>query len=280
MTLSLYEGHRVKLENVDTFADGVAVAQVGEYTFAKCQELIDGMVLVGNDGIGSAIKDVYDEGRNILETSGALAIAGAAAYCEFYKIKNENIAAIANGANMDFSKLHKVTELAGLGSGKEALLATFVIEQPGSFKTFVGLVGSLNISELTYRFTSERKNALILYRVDVDEKSDLEEMIGKMNSSDMNTLNLSHINIGDEIFCEFTFPEKAGALSKVLDIFCPRWNITLCRYHDQGDINASVLVGFQIPQSEMDEFKNQADKLGYPYELDNINEAFNLVVAE
>ncbi|KAL3327682.1 hypothetical protein AABB24_035381 [Solanum stoloniferum] len=295
MTLSLYEGHRVKLENVDTFADGVAVALVGEYTFAKCQELIDGMVLVGNDNISSAIKDVYDEGRNILETSGAVSIAGAAAYCEFYKIKNENIVAIASGANMDFSKLHKVTELAGLGSGKEALLATFVIEQPGSFKAFVGLVGSLNISELTYRFTSERKNALILYRVEVDEKSDLEEMIGKMNSSNMNTLNLSHselavdhlkhlvggsANISDEIFCEFTFPEKAGSLSKFLDVFSPRWNITLCRYRDQGDINASVLVGFQIPQSEIDEFKKQADALGYPYEFDNFNEAFNLVVAE
>lgn len=86
---------------------------------------------------------MYDEGRNILETSGAVAIAGAAAYCEFYKIKNENIVAIASGANMDFSKLHKVTELAGLGSGKEALLATFMVEQQGSFKTFVGLVSYL-----------------------------------------------------------------------------------------------------------------------------------------
>lgn len=39
-------------------------------------------------------------------------------------------------------------------------------------------------------------------------------------------------------------------------------------------------MGFQVPQAEMDEFKNQADKLGYPYELDNYNEAFNLVVSE
>ncbi|XP_049407812.1 threonine dehydratase biosynthetic, chloroplastic [Solanum stenotomum] len=295
MTLSLYEGHRVKLENVDTFADGVAVALVGEYTFAKCQELIDGMVLVGNDGISAAIKDVYDEGRNILETSGAVAIAGAAAYCEFYKIKNENIVAIASGANMDFSKLHKVTELAELGSGKEALLATFMIEQPGSFKTFAKLVGSMNITEVTYRFTSERKEALILYRVDVDEKSDLEEMIKKLNSSTMKTFNFSHnelvaehikhlvggsASISDEIFGEFIFPEKAGSLSTFLEAFSPRWNITLCRYRDQGDISGNVLVGFQVPQSEMDEFKSQADGLGYPYNLDNSNEAFNIVVAE
>lgn len=295
MTLSLHEGHRVKLSNVDTFADGVAVALVGEYTFAKCQELIDGMVLVANDGISAAIKDVYDEGRNILETSGAVAIAGAAAYCEFYKIKNENIVAIASGANMDFSKLHKVTELAGLGSGKEALLATFMVEQQGSFKTFVGLVGSLNFTELTYRFTSERKNALILYRVNVDKESDLEKMIEDMKSSNMTTLNLSHnelvvdhlkhlvggsTNISDEIFGEFIVPEKAETLKTFLDAFSPRWNITLCRYRNQGDINASLLMGFQVPQAEMDEFKNQADKLGYPYELDNYNEAFNLVVSE
>ncbi|KAK4730856.1 hypothetical protein R3W88_023844 [Solanum pinnatisectum] len=295
MTLSLHEGKITKLENVDTFADGVAVAQVGKYTFAKCQELIDGMVLVRNDGISAAVQDVYNEGRNILETSGAVAIAGAAAYCEYYNIKNENIVAIASGANMDFSKLHKVTELAGLGAETEALLATFMIEQPGSFKTFAQLVGSMNITEVTYRFTSERKHALVLYRVDVDEKSDLEEMIKKLNSSNMNTFNFSHnelvsehlkhlvggsASISDEIFGEFTLPEKAGTLNTFLEAFSPRWNITLCRYRDQGDINGNVLVGFQVPQSEMDEFKSQADGLGYPYELDNFNEAFNIVVAE
>lgn len=46
MTMSLLEGKRVKLENVDTFADGVAVALVGEHNFKKCQELIDGMVMI------------------------------------------------------------------------------------------------------------------------------------------------------------------------------------------------------------------------------------------
>lgn len=83
---------------------------------------------------------MYDKGRNILETSGALAIAGAEAYCKYYDIKGENVVAIASGANMDISKLKLVVDLADIGGQREALLATFMPEEPGSFKKFCELV--------------------------------------------------------------------------------------------------------------------------------------------
>lgn len=295
MTVSLLEGKRIKLDNVDTFADGVAVALVGEYNFQKCHELIDGMVLVHRDGISAGLKDVYDEGRNILETSGALAIAGAQAYCKFYGIKNENIVAIASGANMDFSKLKLVAELAEIGAGKEALLATFMPEQVGSFHKFIKLLGSFNITEFTYRYNSDGKQAVVLYSVDIDPEhpEKIKEIIDKMNSEGFTTVDLSHhdlakehlrhlvaggaSNPSDEIICQFIFPEIAGALKRFLDAFSPRWNITLFRYREQGEIDASVLVGFQVPQSEMEEFKKQANKLGYPYAFESLDEAQKLI---
>ncbi|HZW54465.1 MAG TPA: pyridoxal-phosphate dependent enzyme, partial [Candidatus Elarobacter sp.] len=40
MTRSLREGRRVVLDHVGIFADGVAVRQVGEHTFALCRELL------------------------------------------------------------------------------------------------------------------------------------------------------------------------------------------------------------------------------------------------
>ncbi|KAK4348445.1 hypothetical protein RND71_031200 [Anisodus tanguticus] len=294
MTLSLHHGERVKLEQVDNFADGVAVALVGEETFRICKDLVDGMVLVGRDAISAAVKDVYEEGRNILETSGALAIAGAEAYCKYYNIKDENVVAIASGANMDFSKLKLVVDLADIGGQREALLATFMPEETGSFKKFCELVGSMNITELTYRFNSGRKQALVLYSVGVHKKSDLEAlMLEMMKSSEMNTVNLSNNDLvkehlrhlmggrsdpSNEIFCQFIFPEKPGALRKFLDAFSPRWNITLFHYREQGELDASVLVGFQVPKSEMEEFKNQADNLGYSYEIESLNEASKLII--
>lgn len=96
---------------------------------------------------------MYDEEKNILETSGALAIAGAEAYCKYYNIKNENIVAIASGANMDFSKFKSIMDLANIGAKKEALLATFMPEEPGSFKRFTQLVSYFtHLISVLFRF--------------------------------------------------------------------------------------------------------------------------------
>ena len=59
MTRSLAAGRRVRLDQVGLFADGVAVRQVGEHTFALAQRCVDRMVTVDTDEICAAIKDVF-----------------------------------------------------------------------------------------------------------------------------------------------------------------------------------------------------------------------------
>ena len=80
MAQSLARGRRVLLARVDSFADGVAVKQVGAETFRLCRSLVDGVMLVDNAAICTAIKDVFTEDRSILEPSGAVSVAGAKAY--------------------------------------------------------------------------------------------------------------------------------------------------------------------------------------------------------
>ena len=46
--------------------------QVGMETFRLCRELLDGIILVDNSAISSAIKDVFNETRCILEPAGAV----------------------------------------------------------------------------------------------------------------------------------------------------------------------------------------------------------------
>ncbi|XP_030958899.1 threonine dehydratase 1 biosynthetic, chloroplastic-like [Quercus lobata] len=132
MALSLHHGQRVILDKVGSFADGVAVKEVGEETFRLCKELVDGVVLVSHDAICASIRDVFEEKRCILEPAGALALAGAEAYCKFYGLKGDNVVAITSGANMDFDKLTVVTELAKVGRQPEAVIATVMPEGPGS----------------------------------------------------------------------------------------------------------------------------------------------------
>jgi threonine dehydratase len=79
---------------------------------------------------------MFEEKRNILEPAGALALAGAEAYCKFYGLKGETVVAITSGANMNFDRLRLVTELADVGRKREAVLATFLPVEQGSFKKF------------------------------------------------------------------------------------------------------------------------------------------------
>ncbi|KAH0905003.1 hypothetical protein HID58_044506 [Brassica napus] len=289
MALSLHHGERVILDQVGGFADGVAVKVVGEETFRISRKLVDGVVLVTRDAICASIKDMFEEQRNILEPAGALAIAGAEAYCKYYGLKDVNVVAITSGANMNFDKLRIVTELANVGRQQEAVLATILPEKPGSFKKFCELVGAMNITEFKYRCGSE-KESVVLYRqccvlllsVGVHTPGELKALEKRMESSQLRTRNLTssdlvkdHLrylmggrsSVEEEVLCQFTFPERPGALMNFLDSFSPRWNISLFHYRAEGGAGANVLVGIQVPEQEMVEFRNRAQVLGYEYVL-------------
>ncbi|KAB2608540.1 threonine dehydratase biosynthetic [Pyrus ussuriensis x Pyrus communis] len=281
MALSLHRGQRIMLDQVGGFADGVAVKEVSEETFRLCKDTVDSVVLVSRDAICGSIKDMFEETRSILEPAGALSLAGAGAYCKYYGLKGENVVAITSGANMNFYKLRVVTELANVGQQQEAVLATVVPEEPGSFKHYCELVGPMNISEFKYRYNSD-KEAIVLYSVGVHTASELQEMQERLESSQLKTYNLTksdlvkdHLrylmggrsNVQNEILCRFVFPERPGALMKFLDVFSPRWNISLFHYRGQGETGANVLVGIQVTESEFDEFHALANTLGYDYEV-------------
>ncbi|KAK4257167.1 hypothetical protein QN277_006790 [Acacia crassicarpa] len=291
MALSLHHGQRVILDQVGGFADGVAVKEVGEETFRICKDYVDGVVLVNRDSICASIKDMFEEKRSILEPAGALALAGAEAYCKYYGLKGENVVAITSGANMNFDKLRVVTELANVGRKQEALLATILPEEPGSFKKFCQLVGQMSITEFKYRYSNNK--AVVLYSVGVHTVKELREMQERMESSQLKTYNLTesdlvkdHLrylmggrsNVENEVLCRFVFPERPGALMKFLDSFSPRWNISLFHYRGQGETGANVLVGIQVPKNEMVEFQDRADRLGYEYTVVNNDDDFQLLM--
>ncbi|KAI3898775.1 hypothetical protein MKW92_032195 [Papaver armeniacum] len=281
MALSIHHGQRVMLDKVGGFADGVAVKVVGEETFRLCRELIDGVVLVSRDAICASIKDMFEENRSILEPAGALALAGAEAYCEYYGLESENIVAITSGANMNFDRLRLVTELADVGRKREAVLATHMPEVPGSFKQFCEQIGPMNITEFKYRYDASKNEALVLYSVGVHTESELTAMVDRMESCKLQTVNLTtnglvkdhlrHLmggrsNVQDELICRFVFPERPGALMKFLETFSPRWNISLFHYRAQ------------VPSSEMYEFQVGVDNLGYEYTDEMSNAAFKLLM--
>lgn len=117
MARSLQAGRRITLPDVGLFADGTAVKLVGEETFRLAKQYVDEVIVVDTNEVCTAIKDVFQDTRSILEPSGALAVAGAKAYIERARaskkpLKNETLVTVASGANMNFDRLRFVAEMA------------------------------------------------------------------------------------------------------------------------------------------------------------------------
>lgn len=172
MYQSLKKGHRVTLGEVGPFSDGTAVRLVGAEPFRICQRLLDEIVLVDNDELCAAIKDIFEgkspklaciilcsdghffvaETRSITEPAGALALAGLKHHIITNKLigAQQKFVAVISGANMNFDRLRFVAERAELGEGREALLSVEVPEKPGRYILIIILSSPLHSLEHSY----------------------------------------------------------------------------------------------------------------------------------
>ena len=294
MYRSLTAGRRVRLKQVGIFADGVAVREVGEQTFAIARRTVDEVVRVSNDEVCAAIKDIFDDTRTVMEPAGALAVAGLKGYVERGGVRDQRLVAVLSGANLNFDRLRFVAERAELGEAREAVLAVTIPERAGAFHEFCAAVGRRVITECNYRL-SERYRAHIFVGVSIESRGDAVELAAQLNTLGYETVDLSnnemaklHVRhmvgghapgVGNEMACRFEFPERPGALMEFLDKLGGRWNISLFHYRNHGADFGRVLAAFEVPEAERDAFDAFLENLGYPYLPESDNEAYRLFLA-
>ncbi len=294
MTRSLAAKRRIKLDHVGIFADGVAVRQVGKETYDLAKKYVDDMVVVSNDEICAAIKDVFEDTRAILEPAGALSVAGLKKYVQKKKIRNKSLVAIASGANVNFDRLRHVAERADLGERKEALLAVTIPEKPGSFRKFCSAIGKRGITEFNYRY-SDSGNAHVFAGIQISDDKELKMLVSSLRKrgykvvdltdNEMAKLHIRHLVGGraasaeNEILYRFEFPERPGALTNFLKQMGAGWNISLFHYRNHGADFGRVLVGMQVPPDDKKAFNKFLDNLGYEFLEESDNPAYKLFLS-
>ncbi len=292
MAQSLAAGHRVKLDSVGIFADGVAVREVGKLTFDICRQHVDEIILVDVDEICSAVKSVYQATRSIVEPAGALATAGLKKYVRERKVTGQSLVAINSGANMNFDRLRYVAERTLIGEKQEALFAVTIPEEPGALFRFCReVVGDRNITEFNYRL-SGRESAYIFVGVAIDgdqQRKLFREQLTECGFENIdltdNELAKTHVRYmvggrspdvhGERLF-RFWFPERPGALARFLASMSADWNISLFHYRIQGGDFGRVLVGLEIPEGQEPQLQVFLENLGYRYVEETENQAYQL----
>jgi len=75
MRRSLDAGHPVRLDRVDTVADGLGAPMAGERTFPVVRDHVADVVLVEDAEIVEGMRFLFDEEKQVLEPAGAAGVA-------------------------------------------------------------------------------------------------------------------------------------------------------------------------------------------------------------
>ena len=283
---ALEANERVILDDVGRFADGVAVKQIGELPFKIAKESVDDVILVSNDEMCAAIKDIYEDLRSVSEPAGALSTAGVKKYILENNLKNKNIVSVVSGSNVNFDRLRYIAERADLGELNEAIVAVTIPEEPGSFLKFCELLDNSSITEFNYRY-STKKDAHIFVGIKLSKgEGEKQALISRLSKSfeviDMSDNSMAkthirymvggHANAENEVIYRFEFPERPGALLNFLKKVKTKWNISLFHYRNHGADFGRVLIGLQV--DDVADLEARFDEIGYYYQNETDNKAY------
>jgi len=228
----------------------------------------------------------------VMEPAGALAVAGLKRWAA-REGRGQRLVAILSGANLNFDRLRFVAERAEVGEAREALFGVTIPERAGAFREFCAAIGPRVVTEFNYRL-SGRETAHIFVGLRTESRADGLAVAASLRERGYPALDLTddemaklHVRymVGgraaarDERLYRFEFPERPGALMKVLDTLGGRFNISLFHYRNHGADFGRVLAGFEVPDAELAEFRSFLERLGYPSFAEGGNPAYALFLA-
>lgn len=286
---SLDAGAPTALNSVDGFADGVAVKMIGDSTLEIIKQIDPEIVLVSNDEICAAVKDIFEQTRTVVEPAGALALAGLIKHAQSGRASSGDNVAIVSGANVNFDRIGHMVERAELGAGGEILFSATLPEKPGSFLRFCQSLGNSAVSEFNYRY-ADSDTANVLVGIKIKNLNEGQKVMAAIENEGMQVTDLSHnrlakehlrhmvggrasANIPERIY-SFEFPERPGALRDFLTTLDGRWNISLFHYRNHGSSAGQVLCGFQIPNDDETALEASLEKTGFAMQNETKNPAY------
>ncbi len=183
---SLDAGERLKLENVDNFVDGAAVAQIGENNFEQLKQFsADDVLLAPTDGVCGTIIEMLNVEGVVLEPAGALAI-DALKRLPKTEVAAKTIVCIASGGNFDFERLPEVKERSLRFSGLKKYYVLQFPQRPGALRDFLMMLGPQDdIARFEYLKKSARNFGTVLIGIETVKAENFEILTKKMDAQGM-----------------------------------------------------------------------------------------------
>jgi threonine dehydratase len=137
---SLRAGRPVRLRQMSTLADGIAVGEPSALTFAHVAELVDEIVTVSEDQLSQAMLLCLERAKLVVEPAG---VAGVAAIMTRPELFTPPVVTVLSGGNIDPLVLLHVTQHGLVAARRFLSLRIEIIDRPGSLASLLALVGEL-----------------------------------------------------------------------------------------------------------------------------------------
>ncbi|MEM7597793.1 MAG: threonine ammonia-lyase IlvA [Pseudomonadota bacterium] len=175
-------GHPSRLNYIDTFADGAAVAQIGSKTFERLKRLGSNVVhAVSEDRLCTTMIEMLNVEGFVLEPAGALAIDVLKDIKD--DIKGKTVVCVSSGGNFDFERLPEVKERALRSSGNKKYYILRMPQRPGALKDFLNMLGpDDDISRFEYLKKSARNFGSILLGIETTNPESFPKIESAMTS--------------------------------------------------------------------------------------------------
>ncbi|CZA02705.1 threonine ammonia-lyase IlvA [Streptococcus suis] len=190
MKAAFDKGRPVKLDQIDKFADGIAVQKVGKSTYEVARKYVDRLIGVDEGGISGTILDLYSKLGIVAEPAGAATIAALEVVKD--QIKGQTICCIISGGNNDINRMPEMEERALIYEGIKHYFVVNFPQRPGALREFVNDILGPNddITRFEYIKRANKGTGPVLIGIALGDKTDYTQFISRLEEFDPQYINL------------------------------------------------------------------------------------------
>ena len=160
---SLAAGKPVRLEQTNTLADGIAVGQPGEVSYAHVESMVDDVVTVTEESLTRAVLLCLERRKLVVEPAGAATVAALLQHPGAFE---PPVVAVLSGGNVDPMLLLQIIQHGMTAGGRYLRLRLRVPDQPGALVGVLSCVSELGANVLDVEH-SRISGALALGEADI-----------------------------------------------------------------------------------------------------------------
>jgi threonine dehydratase len=181
MQKSFEAGHKVTLEEIDTFADGIAVRTPGEITFEICRERLDRILVVPEGKICTTILELYNESAIVVEPAGAASVAALSDMRD--EIKGKTVVCVVSGSNNDITRMEEIKERSMLYEGLKHYFIVRFPQRAGALREFLEKVlgPDDDITLFQYAKKNAREKGPAIVGIEVRSPGDFAPLLRRMD---------------------------------------------------------------------------------------------------